>query len=174
MATNHTISSGDYIRPYRSAYGQEHILSLGESTAQSFVYGDILEQDSKVSTGFHRAAVAVRSNSTITSTSIIGVAAAPASSVTDQTVIFFSATHENTFWARTINGTLASTNVGGFYGLAKDTTNNVTLVDLANAASTSQRVCITGLIDGLGDSGGAVTFKFGRPAGSTVTFGLGY
>ena len=174
MATNHVISSGDYIRPYTRSGAQPEILGIGESTAQSFKYGDVLEQDSLVSTSFHRAAVAVRSNSTITSTSIIGVASAPASSVADQTIGFYSATPQNVFWARTINNTLQSTNVGGFYGLAKDTTNNVTLVDLGNAASTSLRVCITGLIDPIGDSGGAVTFKFGRPAGSTVTFGLGY
>lgn len=166
------ISSGDYIKPRANAFGQLHVMSGPESTAQTFVYGDVLQLDSAVSTGANRIARASTSGSTITSTSIVGVACGPASSVVDATVSYFAATPFNEFTARTRGGTLALTNVGASFGLFRDSSKNVVLVDLGNAQSTSQRVIVTSLIDAVGDSGGLVTFKFGCPNGSTNTFGF--
>lgn len=172
---NFAISSGDYIRPYRSMTAPE-TRALPESTAQSYILGDVLEQDTQVSTSSHRLRQAIRSASTITSTAIVGVAAEGASSVTDTKRIFWTASRNNEFWGRTINGLLASTNLGAGYGLVRDSTRNVCLVDLGNGVSTSQRVVITEFIDALADSGGAVVFRFGTPRGamSTNTFGLGF
>lgn len=168
-----TISSGDTIRPYRNPLGQLIVRQGPESTSQTFVYGDVVQLDMGVSSGANRIAKASTSGSTITSTSIVGVACGPASSVVGQAVSYFSASPYNEFWARTRGGTLALSNVGNSYGLFRDATKNVTLIDLGNTQSTSQRVIVTELVDAVGDSGGAVIFKFGCPNGSTNTFGLG-
>ena len=173
-----TVSSADHIRPLRSPFGQCEIRYMPESTVQSFRIGDVVEQDSRVSTSINQLAIASTSGSTCTSTAIVGIAAGPASSVQGTNIGFYSATPLNEFWARTRGGTLAASNVGAGFGLFRHATHtNVWLVDLGNAQSTSIRVTVTSLIDDVGDSGGAVSFKFGCPrtaANSTNTFGLGY
>lgn len=171
-----TISSGDYMRPYRLQGASAGELTNGpESTGQSFKRGDLLELDVDVSTSSHRLALATVSASTVTSTSLIGVAAEGASSAVDATIIYWPITPQIEFMARTRGGTLAQTNVGTAYGLFRDSTKNVCGVDLANTQSTSLRVVVTGLVDAVGDSGGYVRFKFGTPVGtaSTNTFGGG-
>lgn len=171
---NWTISSGDYMRPYRTVGADAGTMNFGpESTAQSFLVGSLLEMDSQVSSSAFRLRQALRSNSTVTSTALIGVAAEGASSVTDATRIYWPITPATEFMARTRGDLIQSTTVGMPYGVFFDSTKNVYGVDLANAQSTSLRVVVTGLIDAAGDSGGYVKFKFGRPAGSTVTFGPG-
>lgn len=167
-----TISSGDYIKPYRSPWGPCEMRSGPESTAQVFLYGDVLELDHTVSTSANRVKRASTSGSTVTSTAIVGVAAAAASSVVDTKIPYYSASPHNEFWGRTRGGTLALANVGLAYGLFRDASKNVVLVDLGNTESTSLRVIVTELVDAVGDSGGAVIFKFGCPNGSTNTFGF--
>lgn len=160
------ISSGDYLRPYRLQGSDAVAIDYGpESSAQSFLTGFLLERDSQVGTSAHRLRVALRSNSTVTSTSLIGVAAEPASSVQDATRIFWRIDPSVEYMARTRGSTITSTNVGLAYGLFFDSTKNVYGVDLANKESTSLRVIITGLIDQVGDSGGYVRFKFACPIG---------
>jgi hypothetical protein len=166
------ISSGDYIKPHRSPWGQLAVRQGPESTAQAFKYGDVLELDHGVSTGANRIRQASTTDSTINSTAIVGVACGPASGVVDAAVSYFEASPFNEFTARTRGGTLALANVGLSYGLFRDSSKNVTLIDLGNTQSTSLRVIVTGLIDAVGDSGGLVTFKFGCPNGSTNTFGF--
>jgi hypothetical protein len=166
------ISSGDYIKPYRSPWGQLAVRVAPEGAAATFKYGDVLELDHGTSTAANRVRKASTSDSTITSTSIVGVAAGPASSVVDAPVSYFEASPFNEFTARTRGGTLALTNVGLSYGLFYDSSKAVTLIDLGNTQSTSLRVIVTSLIDAVGDSGGLVTFKFGCPNGSTNTFGF--
>lgn len=171
MATNFAIGVGDYMRPYRTQGSDGATIDNGpESTAQSFKVGAVLEMDSQVSTSSFRLRQALVSASTVTSTSIVGVAAEGASSVTDATRIYWRATPEQEFMARTRGGVLASTNVGLGYGIFYDSTKSVYGVDLANAQSTSVRVLVTGLIDAVGDSGGYVKFKFGQPILSTGGF----
>ena len=170
------ISSGDYMRIYRTQGADGASMDFGpESTGQTFVRGSLLELDVDVSTSSHRLAEATVSASTVTSTSLIGVAAEAASSAVDRNRIYWRITPENEFMARTRGGTLAQTNVGVAYGLFYDSTKAVYGVDLANTQSTSLRVVVTGLIDAVGDSGGYVRFKFGTPVGtaSTNTFGGG-
>lgn len=171
---DYVISSGDYMRPYRTVGADAGTLNYGpESTVQSFKVGALLEADSQVSTSNFRLRQALVSASTVTSTSLMGVAAEPASSVTDATRIYWPITPQTEFMARTRGDKIQSTTVGMPYGLFYDSTKAVYGVDLANAQSTSLRVVVTRLIDSPGDSGGYVAFKFGRPAGSTVTFGPG-
>ena len=170
---DYVISSGDAIRPLRNPLGQFVIESLGESTSQVFVYGDVLEIDRNVSTSSHRVKRASTSGSTVTSTTIVGVAAQGASSNVDQRVPFYSANSLNTFWGRTRGGVLASSNIGSGYGLFRDSTKNVFLVDLGNGVSTSVRVIVTDFVDQLGDSGGAVAFRFGTFDSTGVIFGFG-
>ena len=167
---NFVISSGDYIRPLRSPWGAPSPRYLPESTAQSYRVGAVVELDSQVSTSAGKVRTALVSASTVTSTSICGIASEPASSVHNTKVGFFDANPNIEFWARTRFGTIETTCVGEYFGLGFDSTKNVYLVDLGNAVSTSERVYITELLDAAGDSGGAVAFKFG--SASTNTFGL--
>ena len=156
-----TISSGDYLRPYRSPWGQFPMAYAGESTGATFLYGDVLELSTVVSTNYHRVVRASTSGSTCISTSIVGVAAAPASSVQDTQIPYYEANRNVEIYGRTRGGLLASTNVNASYGLFRDSTKNVWLVDLGNVVDTSVRVLVTRLVDAVGDSGGAVLFKFG-------------
>jgi len=159
---NITLSSADYMRPYRSPWGAFTVKYVAESTGQSFKYGAVIENDLDASTAAGRAALATASNSTVTSTSIIGVAAQAASSVVNTKIGYYPANPNVEFWGRTIRGVLDSSCVFKAYGLAYDSTLNIHLVDLGNAQSTSERVVVTELIDAIGDSGGAVAFKFGH------------
>ena len=166
-----TISSGDYMRPYKMQCGDAASLqSAPESTAQSFLLGALVELDTQVSTSSHRLRAALRSASTITSTGIVGIAAEAASSVTDATRIFWPVRPDIEYMARTRGSTITSSNIGLGYGIFFDSTKNVCGVDLANTQSTSVRVVVTGLIDAAGDSGGYVRFKFGQPILSTGGF----
>lgn len=156
-----TISSGDYIRPYRSPWGAFPIKRGLESSAQSYIYGDVLELDDAVGTSAHRLTRASTSGSTCTSLSIVGISAGPASSVMDASAPYYEANPSVEFWGRTKLGVLGSSCVGNSYGLARDSTKNVWLVDFGNKVDTSVRVIVTELVDAVGDSGGAVLFHFG-------------
>lgn len=156
MATNFTISSGDYIRPYRSPWGSHPIKKAPEAAAQTYRFGAVLQNTSS-----GQVNIASTSGSTVTSTAIVGVAAEPASSVEGTARIFYEANPNVEFWGRTRGATLQSSNLFKPYGLWRDSSKDVFLVDLENAASTSERVIVTELIDSTGDSGGAVAFKFG-------------
>ena len=113
--------------------------------------------------------IASTSGSTVTSAAIVSVAAEPASSVEGTARIFYEANPNVEFWGRTRGATLQSSNLFTAYGLFRDSSKDVFLVDLGNAASTSERVIVTELIDSTGDSGGAVAFKFGS-YNSTILF----
>lgn len=170
---DYTISSGDYIKPYRCPWGQIEMRSAPESTAQTFVYGDVLELDKGTSSGANRVRRASTTGSTCNSTAIVGVAAQAASSNVTQTVSYYTASPSNEFEGRTRGGLLALSNVGAEFGLFRDSTKNVWLVDLGNTQSTSARVIVTELIDQVGDSGGMVAFKFGTHNSTNIIFGFG-
>jgi hypothetical protein len=162
MATNWTLSSNDGFRPARSPWGAFPIKWANESTAQSFRYGNLIENDLDASTAAGRLAIATVSGSTVTSTSIVGVAAQPASSNVNTKLGYYPADPNIEFWGRTIRGVLDSSCVFNSYGIAYDSTLAIHIVDIGNAVSTSQRVVVTELVDGIGDSGGAVLFTFGH------------
>jgi hypothetical protein len=152
-----TPSSGDYVRAYRSPWGAPFIQSAPESTSQTYKVGAVLQNLDG------RLQIASVSGSTVSSTSIVGIAAEPASSVAGTKRIFFSANPNQEFTARTRNGTLQSTTVFTQAGLVYDSTKEIFLVDLA-ANSTGLLVVITENIDSTGSSGGQVAFRFGAPA----------
>lgn len=159
MATDWTISSGDYMRPYRTAGSDAATIDYGaeSSVAQSYPVGALLELDSTFAT----LRAASTTGSTVNSVRVIGVAAEPASSVANATRIFWAITPQQEFMARSRGGVLGSTNVGEKYGIFRDSTKGVYLIDFGNKVSTSVLTVVTGLIDGAGDSGGYVRFKFG-------------
>lgn len=164
------LSSADYFRPARCPWGQPRVAFAYESTGQSYRYGALLEHDIDVSTAAGRLALATVSGSTVTSTSIVGVAAEPASSVVTTKRTYFPADAATEFWGRTIRGVLGSSCVFKAYGIAYDSTLQIHLVDLGNAQSTSERVIVTELVDNAGDSGGAVLFKFGSYNSTLLAF----
>lgn len=165
-----TLSSGDYVRPYRSPWGSPQVRYAPESTGQSYRVGALLENDIDVSTAAGRLALATVSNSTVTSTSIVGIASEPASSVLNTKRGYFEANPNIEFVGRSIRGVLGSSCVFKAYGLAWDSTLNILLVDFGNAVSTSERVIVTELIDEVGDSGGRVAFKFGTYNSTLLAF----
>lgn len=71
------------------------------------------------------------------------------------------------FRARTRFGLLNSTIVGTAKELHRDSTLGIDVVNLAasSLATPANCVIITGLLDAVGDSGGAVTFKFNTSSG---------
>lgn len=152
---DYTISSGDYIRPYRSPWGSPPVRSLGEAASQVFVVGDVLQNTDGT---LLRAST---TGSTGNSVLIVGVAAEAASSVTGTKRIYWDANPQIEFQGRTRGGLTQSSLVGVARGLFRDATKNVWLVDLGNAESTSERVIITECLDSTGSSGGAVAFRFG-------------
>lgn len=167
-----TISSGDYIRPYKSPWGAFPMNSIGESTTgQTWTaYGDVLSLGT--STDSHRCIRASTSGSTLTSVTIIGFAAQPASSVQDTPISYFEANKNVDFWARSRGGVLGSSCIGQSYGLFRDSSKNVWLVDFGNKVDTSCRVIVTKMIDAVGDSGGAVTFRCGSTNSTLVAYPL--
>ncbi len=159
MATDWVISSGDFMRPYRTQGGDAATIDYGaeSSVAQSYPVGALLEHDSTANT----LRIASTSGSTVTSVRVIGVAAEPASSIANATRIYWAITPQQEFMARSRGGVLGSTTTGAKCGFFRDSTKNVFLVDFGNKVSTSVLCVVTGLIDGIGDSGGYVRFKFG-------------
>ena len=160
-----TISSGDYMRPYRTQGSDGVTMDFGQesSVAQSYPVGAVLEYDSTAGT----LRQASTSGSTVTSVRVIGVAAEPASSVANATRIYWAITPQQEFMARTRGGVLGSTSVGVKCGIFRDSSKNVFLLDFGNKVSTSVLCVVTGLIDSAGDSGGYVRFKFGADIQTT-------
>jgi len=77
------------------------------------------------------------------------------------------------FRAQTQGATLQSSSVGKTKAIVWDSTLTIHKVDLSNSTLINVRVVVTQLIDNIGDSGGAVAFRFlaqTPPAGdSTVS-----
>jgi len=161
------ISSGDYMRPYRTQGSDAGTIdySFESSVAQTFPVGSVLEFDSTANT----VRLASTTGSTVNSGGIIGVAAEPATGIANQTRIFWRIDPSLEYIARTRGGVLGSTTVGVKCGLFRDSSKNVFLLDFANKVSTSVRAVVTGLIDNVGDSGGYVRFKWGSNQGDSTT-----
>lgn len=165
--TDFLISSGDYMRPYRTQASDAVTTDYGfeSSVAQTYPVGAVLEFDSTANT----IRMASTTGSTVNSGGIIGVAAEPASSVANATRIFWAITPNLEYMARTRGGVLGSTTVGVKCGIFRDSSKGVFLLDFANKVSTSVRAVVTGLIDNIGDSGGYVRFKWGSNQGDSTT-----
>lgn len=143
------LSSGHGPRPFRSAFGQTPIFSGLELAASTFRAFNILEQAG--TTNSHRVQI-MSSNST----AIVGIAAAPASSVQDTPVPVYEANPTVEFIAA-VKEAIASTLVGARRSWAYDSTLGIHYID-QNATGAS--VVITGLQTDIGTSNGFVTFRF--------------
>lgn len=169
MATDWVVSSGDVIAPYRSPWGTFPMTKAAEAGSASFLYGDLVEI---VGSGSSCANIqrASTTGSTCNSVTILGVAGEAASSVQGTVHPVYQANPLVEFTARSRGGVLGSSCVNQSYGLFRDSTKNVWLVDFGNKVDTSCRVLVTDLIDGVGDSGGRVVFKFGSTNSTLVCF----
>jgi hypothetical protein len=143
------LSSGHGPAPYKSPFGQTPIFGGLEVAASTFRAGNIVEQ--AATTNSHR----IRFMST-NSTTIVGIAAAPASSVLDTVLTVYEANPLVEFKAA-VKETIASTLVGARRSWAYDSTLGIHYID-QNATGAS--VVITGLITDIGTSNGLVSFRF--------------
>lgn len=143
------LSSGHGPRPFRSAFGQTPIYSALEVAGSTFRAGNLVEQAG--TTNSHRIQL-MSSNST----KIVGIAAAPASSVQDTVIPVWEANPHVEFIAA-VKETIASTLVGARRSFAYDSTLGIHYID-QNATGAS--VVITGLQTDIGTSNGFVTFRF--------------
>jgi hypothetical protein len=143
------LSSGHGPRPFRSPFGQSPIFSGLEVAASTFRAFNVLEQ--AATTNSHRVRI-MSSNST----SIVGIAAAPASSVQDTALPVYEANPQIEFLAA-VKETIASTLVGARRSWAYDSTLGIHYID-QNATGAS--VVITGLQTDIGTTNGFVTFRF--------------
>lgn len=164
MATNFTLSSGSICRPYRSPWGAFPVRSMPISTGVSSLtihVGQTVILDARTSTCGHR----VYANSANNPIGIVGIASEspnkPGSTTTVDTEIpVWEANPLVEFKAVTKGGTLVSSIVGSARTLEFDSTLNIHWVDLGASSAVDNRVIVTELIDGIGDSGGYVAFKF--------------
>jgi hypothetical protein len=154
------LSSGHGPRPYRSPFGQPPIYSALEVAASTFRAGNLLEQ--AATTNSHRVRI-MSSNST----SIVGIAGAPASSVQD-TLIPVHEPNPGVEFIAAVKEVIASTLVGARRSWAYDSTLGIHYID-QNATGAS--VVITGLQTDLGTTNGLVTFRF-LAAGIAPRFGF--
>lgn len=182
--TDFTLSSGNYMRPYRSPWGAFPIrgmpLSTGISSATIRI-GQAVCLDVN-STAYQNCIIpSSLSSAVVVSTAIVGIAAegpginALSSTNAQGTVIpVWEANPNVEFRVHTRKGLLNSTLVGQYRDLEWDSTLTIHLINVgASALATPQpRVVITGLIDASGDSGGAVLVRFmtkdASVAGSTA------
>ena len=116
-------------------------------------------------------------SNTVVSTAIVGIAAANSTALGVNSAQFsafpvYDANPNVEFRARTRNGLLASTLVGSNnHSILWDSTLKIHLINAgASSATTPVNVVITELLDSVGDSGGAVAFKFiARDATSSLS-----
>lgn len=165
-----TPTAGDYIRPHRSPWNNFPIRGFPLSTgiSSNVVYlGAVVGLDLNTSTNGDCIVPSSMTSNTVISTAIVGIAAeasnAPSSTNAQRTIVpVWECNPQVEFRARTRNGTLASTMAGSPRDLLWDSTLHIHLVNAgaSSFAGTPVRVIVTELIDAIGDSGGAVAFRF--------------
>lgn len=164
-----TLSSLSYVRPYRSPWGSFPVrrmpASTGMSSAGSIKVGQVVALDYRgVSTSFHKVYGVTASSFAQVSTQgpVVGIAASSHASNLEHgnDVTVYDANPMCEFKAFTKGGALESSHVGSPRTLAWDSTLGIGYVDVAGSTAGDNRVIVTGLVDQIGDTGGAVTFKF--------------
>ena len=143
------LSSGHYPAPHRCPWGQAPIYGALEVAASTFRVGNLLEQ--AATTNSHR--VRIMSTNSVT---IVGIAAAAASSVQDTKLTVYEANPLVEFKAA-VKEVIASTLVGARRSWAYDSTLGIHYVD-ANATGAS--VVITECLSDLGSTNGFVAVRF--------------
>lgn len=168
--TDFTLSSGNYCRPYWTPWGAEVTrnmpISTGISSNRIFI-GAVVGLDVNTATNGQAIVPSSQTSNTIVSTAIVGIAAEDPSARSSTTTAFtlipvWDANPMCEFRAHSRNGTLQSSLIGQAHDLLWDSTLNILLVNVgASCLGTAQpKIIVTKLIDAVGDSGGAVAFKF--------------
>jgi hypothetical protein len=167
-----SISSGSIMRPHRSPWGAfpiKHMIPI--STAAQIYAGQIVTLDYTAnSTNVGK----IKGSSADNYFYGVGVAGAgstqgTSTTVEPQPIPVYEANPAVEFVANVEGAVTASSIVGRRAALRWDSTNNITVVNLANSSGTDWRVMITGMngVNGvtglrgeLGDSGAQVTVRF--------------
>lgn len=174
---DYALNSGDVVRPWKSPWAAFPTRSMKLSTGVSsntIRVGQLVGLD-LASTAYRDCILPVAQSSNSLNPSagqIVGFAAenstANGSQSAQGTVIpVWDANPNVEFRARTRFGLLNSTIVGTAKELHRDSTLGIDVVNLSasSLATPANCVIITGLLDAVGDSGGAVTFKFNTSSG---------
>lgn len=168
--TDFVLSPANYMRPWRSPWGafptRTCALSTGVSS-QAITLGTVVSLDANSTVNQHQITASSQTSNTIVSTAVVGVSAentgARSSTTTQGTLIpVWEANPQVEFRANTRAATLASTLVGTARDILWDSTLKIALINVGASCLGTQiaRVIVTGLIDNIGDSGGAVSFRF--------------
>jgi len=141
-------------------------LSTGISS-NAILLGRVVALDANTASNSHRVLPSSQTAGVVMSTTIVGVAADSPSggavgttNTVDTVIQVWEANPLVEFRANTQGATLQSSQVGALKALVWDSTLNIHKVDLSNSTAANVRVVVTQLIDNIGDSGGAVAFKF--------------
>ena len=175
-----TPTAGDFIRPYRTPWGGFPVRSIGLSTgisSNAINIGQVVQLDPNTATNGNLIVPSSLTSNTVVSTGIVGIAAENSTAIGNQNAQFtkvpvWDACPLVEFRARTRNGLLQSTLVGSNnHSILWDSTLKIHLINVgASSATTPVNVCITELLDNVGDSGGAVAFSFiARDATSSLS-----
>ena len=163
MATDHPLSSGSICEPYRSPWGGFPLrtmpLSTGVSSAAIVVGRRITLDWTSTQAG------QVKASTSETTFFLVGIAAQAVSGSTStrgNDLSVYEAHPDVEFKAVTKGATLDLSQVGLRKKMMRDSTLDIEYIDLTASTAADWRVVVTGLIDGVGDSGGYVSFRFLR------------
>src|SRR5262245_9405751 len=176
-----TPGAADYVRPHRTPWGGFHTRTMQLSTGISSVVlnvGMIVQLDPNTATNGNLIVPSSLTSNTVASTQTVGVVAENSTAIGGKNAQFtqvpvWDANPQCEFRARTRNGLLQSTLVGSHaHAILWDSTLRIHLINVGAScvAGLVGYVTITELIDNVGDSGGAVAFKFNpRDATSSLS-----
>lgn len=158
-----TLSTGSKVRPYRSPWGAFPTRGMPVSTGTSslaIINGGLVKLDDRTSTCQHRIFMSTGASAIIAEDLVVGIAAENSSAAVDTVISVWEANPLVEFRAQTKGAALSGANVGAAFSLGWDSTLNIVFVDLADSTATNQRVIVTELLDAVGDTNGAVAFRF--------------
>lgn len=128
-------------------------------------YGRIVALDANTATNSMRVLPSSQTAGVVMSTMIVGIAAEAYSSndstgANDHVLSFWAANPMVEFRAQTQGAALASSLVGAVKAIVWDSTLTIHKIDATNSTTLNVRALVTQLIDNIGDTGGAVAFRF--------------
>jgi len=176
--SQYTPSSGDYVRPHRSPWGNFPTRGfLNASTNAAIEIGTLVTISTGAAVGGVAQLAVVPSTGAggLGAINIVGFtaeksSAAASSAVTGQPVQVWEANPMVEFKAITKGGAQASSVVGLRKALAWDSTLKVAYIDLTASTATDWRVVVTQNLGAEGDSGGYMAFRFiGHLAGQILS-----
>lgn len=152
MATSFTVSSGDYIRPYRNVR-LEH---FPEAASQTFILGDVLILQTNADKGNQ----VKKSGADPSSGTVVGIAAEAASGTENTQIGVWVLDEKGEFIACVQDAsTLDADQVGDEYGIVADGTNLIWRVDTTETTAKVFRVLKLAPGYAHGDTNGKVIVK---------------